>query len=197
LLRVEVRKLPQSLRGGHCSGVLSEVAAGNFHRNCEEAFMKVKEVMTPDAKTIWITESLADAAKEMWENDCGILPIIKDGRKVIGMITDRDICMATAIRDRNPSSISVEEVMNATVYAVEADEEVEQALQTMREHKIRRLPVLNLEGELEGIVSMNDIVLKAKERNGKKPQIAYADVVKTYQAICEHPLPMVQAATAE
>jgi len=159
--------------------------------------MKVKEVMTPDAKTIWITESLADAAKEMWENDCGILPIIKDGRKVIGMITDRDICMATAIRDRNPSSISVEEVMNATVYAVEADEEVEQALQTMREHKIRRLPVLNLEGELEGIVSMNDIVLKAKERNGMKPQIAYADVVKTYQAICEHPLPMVQAATAE
>ena len=159
--------------------------------------MKVKEVMTPDVKAIWITESLADAAKEMWENDCGILPIIRDGRKVVGMITDRDICMATAIRDRNPSSISVEEVMNATVYAVEADEEVEQALQTMREHKIRRLPVLNLEGELEGIVSMNDIVLKAKERNGKKPQIAYADVVKTYQAICEHPLPMVQAATAE
>lgn len=156
--------------------------------------MKVKEVMTPDAKTIWITESLADAAKTMWENDCGILPIIKDGRKVVAMITDRDICMATAIRDRNPSSISVEEVMNPTVYAAEAEEEVEQALQTMREHKIRRLPVLNLAGDLEGIVSMNDIVLKAKERNGKKPQIAFGDVVKTYQAICEHPVPMVQAA---
>jgi CBS domain-containing protein len=159
--------------------------------------MKVKEVMTPDAKAIWITGSLADAAKEMWENDCGVLPIIKDGRKVVGMITDRDICMATAMRDRNPSSISVEEVMTATVYAAEAEEDVEQALQTMREHKIRRLPVLNLEGELQGIVSMNDIVLKAKERNGKKTQIAYADVVKTYQAICQHPLPMVQAATAE
>ena len=156
--------------------------------------MKVKEVMTPDAKAIWITESLADAAKEMWENDCGALPIIKDGRKVVGMITDRDICMASAMRDRNPSAISVEEVMNATVYAAEAEEDVAQALQTMRDHKIRRLPVLNLEGELEGIVSMNDIVLKAKERNGKKPQIAYADVVKTYQAICEHPLPMVQEA---
>lgn len=155
--------------------------------------MKVKEVMTPDAKAIWITESLADAAKEMWENDCGVLPIIKDS-KVVGMITDRDICMATAMRDRNPSGISVEEVMNATVYAAEAEEDVEQALQTMREHKIRRLPVLNLEGELQGIVSMNDIVLKAKERNGKKPQIAYADVVKTYQAICEHPLPMVETA---
>jgi CBS-domain-containing membrane protein len=156
--------------------------------------MKVKDVMTPDAKAIWITDSLANAAKEMWENDCGILPIIKDGRKVVGMITDRDICMATAMRDRSPSEISVEEVMNATVYAAEAEEEVEQALQTMREHKIRRLPVLNLEGELQGIVSMNDIVLKAKERNGKKPQIGYADVVKTYQAICEHPVPMVQTA---
>ena len=158
--------------------------------------MKVREVMTPDAKAIWITESLADAAREMWENDCGVLPIIKDGRRVVGMITDRDICMATAIRDRNPSSISVEEVMNKTVYAAEADEDLEQALQTMREHKIRRLPVLDPKGELQGIVSMNDIVLKAKERNGKKQQIGYAEVVKTYQSICEHPLPMVQATPA-
>jgi len=158
--------------------------------------MKVREVMTPDAKAIWITESLADAAKEMWENDCGALPIIKDGRKVVGMITDRDICMASAVRDRNPSGISVEEVMNTTVYAAEAEEDVEQALQTMREHKIRRLPVLNLEGELEGIVSMNDIVLKARVRNGEKPAIDYADVVKTYQAICEHPVPMAQPVTA-
>lgn len=158
--------------------------------------MKVKEVMTPDAKAIWLTESLADAAKEMWENDCGVLPIIKDGRKVVGMITDRDICMAAAMRDRNPSAISVEEVMNATVYAAEPEEDVEQALQTMREHKVRRLPVLNLQGELEGIVSMNDIVLKAKASNGKKPAIDYSDVVKTYQAICEHPVPMTQPATA-
>ena len=165
-------------------------------RICEETIMKVKDVMTSDAKAIWITESLADAAREMWENDCGVLPILKNGRKVVGMITDRDICMATAIRDRNPSKISVEEVMNTTVYAAEPEEEVEQALQTMREHKIRRLPVLNLEGELQGIVSMNDIVLRAKERNGKKPQVTYADVVKTYQAICEHPLPMVQTAAS-
>ena len=155
--------------------------------------MKVKEVMTPDARATWITESLADAAKSMWENDCGVLPIIKDGRKVVGMITDRDICMATAMKDRNPSGISVEEVMTGTVYAATPEEDIEQALKTMREHKIRRLPVLNPQGELEGILSMNDIVLKAK---GKKPQIDYADVVKTFQAICEHPLPMATAATA-
>lgn len=157
--------------------------------------MKVKEIMTPDPKAIWLTESLADAAKTMWENDCGAVPIIKEGRKVIGMLTDRDICMAAAMRERDPSAISVEEVMSRTVYAAEAEEDIEQALQTMRQHKVRRLPVLNLEGELQGILSMNDIVLKARG-NGEEPKIGYADVVKTYQAICEHPLPMAQPATA-
>jgi len=158
--------------------------------------MKVKDVMTPDARAISITESLADAAREMWENDCGALPIIRDGRKVVGIITDRDICMATAMRDRIPSHISIEEVINGKLYSATPEGEVADALRMMREHKIRRLPVLNAEGELEGIVSMNDIVLKAKLRNGKKPDIDYTDVVKTYQAICEHPVPMVQEVTA-
>ena len=156
--------------------------------------MKVKEVMTPDAKAIWLTQSLADAAREMWENDCGALPIIQDGRKVVGMITDRDICMGGSVRDRSLSQISVEEIMSGHVYAADADEDIEQVLQTMREHKIRRLPVVNPAGELEGIVSMNDIVLHAKAQNGKKPPINYTDVVKTYQAICEHPVPMVREA---
>ena len=98
--------------------------------------MKVKEVMTPDATAIWLTESLSDAAKLMWDNDCGVLPIIKDGRKVIGMITDRDICMAVAMRDTNPSGVSVEEVMTGEVYAVSTEDEVDQALQTMKDHKI-------------------------------------------------------------
>jgi len=158
--------------------------------------MKVKDVMTPDARAIWITQSLAAAAKEMWENDCGVLPIIKDDRKVVGMLTDRDICMAAAMRDRTPSGISVAEVMSAAIFSTTPEDDVAQALRLMREHKIRRLPVLNADGELEGILSMNDIVLKAKARNGKKPEIEYADVVKTYQAICEHPVPMVQTTTA-
>ena|SRR5215467_7259958 len=158
--------------------------------------MKVKEIMTPDAKAIWLTESLSAAAQLMWENDCGILPVIKDGRKVVGLITDRDICMATAIRDRKPSNISVEEVMNGAIFSALPDDDVIKALDIMREHKIRRLPVVSKEGELEGILSMNDIVLHAKTSNGKKPPIDYAAVVRTYQAICEHPVPMRQVAAA-
>ena len=152
--------------------------------------MKVKEVMTPNAKAIWLTESLADAAKLMWENDCGVLPIIKDGQKVVGLITDRDICMASAMRDRNPSGISVEEVMTRQVYAVKPEDNIDRALQVMQEHQIRRLPVINPEGELEGILSINDIVLNAKLPNGAAgDSIDYADVVKTYQAICQHLVP--------
>ena len=155
--------------------------------------MKVKEIMTPNAKAIWLTESLADAAQLMWENDCGVLPIIKDGRTVIGMITDRDICMAAAMRDKNPSGVSVEEVMMGLVYSLDPEDEIDEALKAMQEHKIRRLPVINAEGELKGILSMNDIVLNART---KGDGIAYGDVVKTYQAICEHPVPATASATA-
>jgi CBS domain-containing protein len=158
--------------------------------------MKVKDVMTPHAKTIWLTESLADAARIMWENDCGVLPIVKD-QQVVGMITDRDICMATAMRNSNPAAISVEEVMTGQVYAANPEDNIEQALQIMQEHQIRRLPVVNPEGELEGILSMNDVVLNAKASDGTEGDlIDYGDVVKTYQAICHHPVPLAASASA-
>lgn len=151
--------------------------------------MKIKEIMTPNPSAVWLTQSLADAARLMWENDCGVLPIIKDGRKVVGLITDRDICMASGMKQANPAEISVEQVMTGQVFSVNAEDEIAQALRTMQEHKIRRLPVVSADGELEGILSMNDIVLKAGESNG----VDYGDVVRTYQAICQHPLPAKKA----
>ncbi len=123
------------------------------------------------------------------------IPVVKD-KKIVGLITDRDICMASAMRNRNPAAISVEEVITGEVFSTQPDEDVQKALETMREHKVRRLPVVDAEGELKGILSINDIVLKAKETGKKPPPLSYADVVKTYQAICEHPLPMAAAATA-
>jgi CBS domain-containing protein len=155
--------------------------------------MKVRELMTPHVQAIWLTESLADAAKLMWENDCGVLPIIKDN-KVIGMVTDRDVCMAVAMRDTNPSSVSVEEVMTGEVFSVHPDDDIQQALQTMQEHKVRRLPVINPEGELEGILSMNDVVLHENSNDGAHAEIEYADIVNTFRAICVSPAPKVAVA---
>lgn len=155
--------------------------------------MKVKEIMTRDAKVCDLNASLAEAAKMMWDNDCGVLPVLKDGKEIVGLITDRDICMGVAFRDRNPSGISVEEVMTGAVYSVRPDDDVHQALETMQEHKVRRLPVVGPEGELKGMLSINDVVLRAQEKGNKKaPDLAYADVVNTHKAICAHPVPLEQ-----
>ena len=111
------------------------------------------------------------------------------------MITDRDICMAVAMRDTNPSSVSVEEVMTGQVFSVNSEDELDQALEAMNEHKIRRLPVVNAEGELEGILSLNDVVLHATTSEDGA-DVGFDEVVKTYQSICQHPLSVEVSAAA-
>jgi CBS domain-containing protein len=160
-------------------------------------FMKVKEIMTPNAKACTPTDTLAAAARFMWDNDCGILPVVKDGGKVVGLITDRDICMAAAINNRNLSNIAVEDVISGKVYSASPDDDVRKALETMQERKIRRLPVVAADGTLDGMLSLNDLVLRAQEAKDKKaPDLAYADVVNTYKAICGHPLLLEQTQAA-
>jgi CBS domain-containing protein len=159
--------------------------------------MKVKELMTENAKACTPTSNLAEAAGFMWENDCGILPVVAHGGRVVGLITDRDVCMAAALKHRHLENIAVEEVTSGKVVSCHPDDDVRTALKTMQENKIRRLPVVANDGTLEGIVSMNDIVLRAQEaRDTKAPEVSYADVVATYKAICTHPLPMTQAQLA-
>jgi CBS domain-containing protein len=149
--------------------------------------MKVKEVMTPNAKACTPTTSLAEAAAFMWENDCGVLPVVTGGGKVVGIITDRDICMSAFINNRNLANIAVEDVISGKVYSVGPKDDVAKALETMRERKVRRLAVIDAEGGLEGILSLNDIVLKAREAKGKQVQgVGYKDIVDTFKAICAH-----------
>jgi CBS domain-containing protein len=153
--------------------------------------MKVREVMTTDAKVCALTDNLSAAAGLMWENDCGILPVVAEGEKVVGLITDRDICMAANLQNRNLWNIGVEDVISGDVYACKPDDDIRSALKTMQEHKVRRLPVVASDGTLEGLLSMNDVVLKAEEAREKKaPELSYGDVVNTYKSICQHRLPM-------
>lgn len=156
--------------------------------------MKVKEIMTTDTKACSPTNSLADAAWLMWDNDCGILPVVTEAGKVVGLITDRDICMAGCLQSRNLSNISIEEVISGTVFACKPEDDIHIALDTMRENKVRRIAVVAADGKLEGILSMNDVVLKAEEASGKKPpELSYGDVVNTYKSICQHRVPMQKA----
>ena len=159
--------------------------------------MKVKEIMTGSPSMCDLNESLAQAAKTMWETDCGVLPVLKDGKELVGLITDRDICMAMAMRECSPAVVSAEEVITGEVYSVEPEDEIQKALQVMEQHQVRRLPVVSPEGELEGMLSMNDIVLQAQENtDGNAQEVSYADVVKAYKAICEHRAPLQMEAAA-
>ena len=153
--------------------------------------MKVKDLMTTSPTACTLTNSLADAGGMMWQNDCGILPVVAEGGKVVGLITDRDICMAGVLNGRNLTNIAVDDVISRKVFSCKADDDVRNALKTMQENKVRRLVVVDDLGMLEGIVSMNDIVLRAEGAKDKKtPEVSYADVVNTYKSICQHQLPV-------
>lgn len=160
--------------------------------------MKVKDLMTTSPAACTPTNTLADAAGMMWQHDCGVLPVVTEGGKVVGLITDRDICMAALLNRRQLIHIAVEEVASGRVFACRDQDDVREALTTMQENKVRRLPVLDTQGYLEGMLSINDIVLRADESKDKKvPEIPYAEVMKTYKSICQHPLPLqAQAADA-
>ena len=159
--------------------------------------MKVQDLMTTSPAACTLTNSLADAGMMMWHHDCGILPVVAEGGKVVGLITDRDICMAGVLSGRNLANIAVKDVSSGKVFACRIDDDVRTALQTMQENRIRRLPVVDELGLLQGVLSMNDIVLKAEEAKDKKtPKVSYADVINTYKSICQHQLPL-QAKAAD
>jgi CBS-domain-containing membrane protein len=125
----------------------------------------------------------------MWRQDCGIVPVLDDARRVIGVITDRDICMAVATRHRRPEDLTAREVMSGKLFSVYPDDKVRTALETMRAERVRRLPVVDAERRLQGIVSINDVVLNAQPSGARMAAHPSAnDVLATLQSICRHSL---------
>ncbi|MGB9475536.1 MAG: CBS domain-containing protein [Candidatus Udaeobacter sp.] len=147
--------------------------------------MKVQDVMTYEVQTCRPETNLADAAMRMWRGDCGILPVVTDGQKVVGVITDRDICMAAATKRRDLTQIRVKEVISGKVYGCSSDSDIHEALKIMQQKQVRRLPIISAEdGRLEGILSMNDVALKAE--GGRDAQLSAQDVETTLRGICAH-----------
>jgi CBS domain-containing protein len=115
------------------------------------------------------------------------LPVVEDGR-TIGVITDRDLCLALAERDRKPSALEVREAMTPRVYSCRADDDVRGALSVMREHHVRRLAVLGERDRLEGVLSLDDAVFEARpfETEGFTGPF-YADITATLRSIVQRP----------
>ncbi|MBI4460211.1 MAG: CBS domain-containing protein [Acidobacteria bacterium] len=144
--------------------------------------MQVQDVMVREAKSCRLDTNLAAATEIMWVNDCGALPVLDGGGKVVGMITDRDICIAVGTRNRLPSEIAVSEVAPQKVFTCGPNDEIHRALKTMQLQKVRRLPVTSGDGKLKGILCLDDVTRNAKHSNA----LSYEDVVETLRAVCEH-----------
>jgi CBS domain-containing protein len=146
--------------------------------------MRVRDVMTPNVIACQQGTDLGRAARLMLDAKCGTLPVIdKDGR-LAGIITDRDIALALATRPQHTSQVAVHEAMSQQVRYCFADDTIAAALKQMEEARVRRLPVVARQGSLAGIVSIDDIVVRALDRPGG---ISSAAFINALTSICSRP----------
>jgi CBS domain-containing protein len=154
--------------------------------------MKVKEVMMGTPYTCRRETNLGEAAELMWKGDCGFLPITGADNQVCGVITDRDICIALGTRNKLAGEVTAGEVTAVKLYSCSPEDEIHVALLTMQEGKVRRLPVIDSNGRAVGVLSMDDVLLRAEPSgSGKIVELSTDEIVRSYRAINRRELPLV------
>lgn len=154
--------------------------------------MLVKDVMTGAPVYCTAKTNLGEAAALLWSRDCGMLPVVDAERKVVGVVTDRDLFFALGTRNRLAGEVTVCEVAPAKPYLCRADDEIHAALEVMARHKIRRLPVVGNDGRIAGVLSLDDVVMHARPRTpGRSLDLCYEDVIETMKTIYETRSPVV------
>lgn len=138
---------------------------------------QIRDVMTANPETVSEKDSLRDVARIMKDRDTGVVPVV-DGRKIIGLITDRDIVVRGLAEGKNLESASISELMTKQVRTVRDDASVNDALDLMNSAEVRRVAVVNGNDELVGIVSLGDISINTDKD---------ADVGKTVESISGAP----------
>jgi CBS domain-containing protein len=122
----------------------------------------VRDAMTPNVRAAGPSESVADVAQAMKEEDVGSLPVVQEGR-LIGIVTDRDIVVRAVAERRDPQTMMVDEVASRDPVTVEPERDLDEALVLMAQHRVRRLPVVE-DGRLVGMLAQADVALEAKEK---------------------------------
>ncbi len=132
-------------------------------------FMKVKDVMKIDVGFCSTEDNLMKAAEIMRFRDCGAVPIVDAENRVVGMLPDRDLCLAVVARNRKASDVKTGELLHGETIICAAEDKLEDVLRKMRKYQIKRLAAVGSGGELVGILSINDILLVVrKDKNLKK-----------------------------
>ncbi len=148
--------------------------------------MKVEELMTTEVGRCRAYDAADQAAKIMWEQDCGAVPVVDQDGRVVAVLTDRDICIAAFTQGRALSDIRVSSAMSRRLWSCRPDDDVKDAEKAMRTNQVRRLPVVDVEGRLIGILSLSDLARQAMaptRSRSKKKDVAVSDVGETLGAI--------------
>jgi len=141
--------------------------------------MKAKERMTRRVVTCRMDNNLAEVAALMWEERCGALPVLAPDGRLASMITDRDVAIALGTRDLRASEVLVEQVVPARVFTCLEHDEMERALSIMVAQNVRRLPVVNDEGALAGILSIDDFLLHTQPGKAGVLSLEALEALKT------------------
>ena len=149
--------------------------------------MQARDLMTPNPSVCSSLDTMSEAGVKMRDNECGILPVIDEGR-VVGVVTDRDVCMSLTLADTGSAVPQVRGAMSQNLYYCAPEDDIESALETMSDSQVRRLPVVNADGVLAGLISMDDMVLHARREPEADGPPSYAQVVKALQRIYERPM---------
>jgi CBS domain-containing protein len=123
--------------------------------------MKVEQIMNRDVKTCGPQDSLNKAAQIMWEESCGAVPVVDEQLNPIGFLTDRDICMAAYTQGKSLDALRVETAMARKVVSCGVEDDLASAAQLMRQNRTRRLPVIDQNGALVGLLSLDDLACEA------------------------------------
>jgi CBS domain-containing protein len=117
---------------------------------------RIREVMTSNPSTIEADGFVVEAAKIMKAEDAGVVPVTENGR-LIGMVTDRDIAIRVVAERKDPQATSIREVASTDLVTIDPQQDLDEALRLMAQHKVRRLPVVEEDGRLVGVVAQADV----------------------------------------
>lgn len=149
--------------------------------------MNVKDIMTKSVKACRPDDTLETAARLMWENDCGALPVVDREGRPQAMLTDRDICMAALMRGKPLASLRVEGSMSGTLSVCHGDDSLAAVSNLMAQQQVRRIPVVDKGGKLIGMLSLNDIALAVREKTpARLEDEAAAGTLRVLLSVCAH-----------
>src|SRR5258708_7014026 len=126
----------------------------------------VKDIMKLQPVSVVKNETVKNAVNQMDRSNIGFLPVVDENQKVVGTVTDRDIALAIGKLNKPANEIKVHEVMNSIIHSIKPEDDTASALKVMRTKKVGRLPVVDSENKLKGVVSLMGITRKVKEGNG-------------------------------